>query len=175
MFYVIRTFHGLLLMALCLLGGCAGTHTFNTAEETVLPLSRAWVNGRQVEYITTDISDPAMARAAGVNLSPRLRDAIGVRPSVLERVYKFAHGEQISVFQSAPSPVGGHSTDLNYSPLWRLTLVQWLKRSQQRELRSEEELLAAEENGDVSVTVTDIVVNCPITREIGGQARHGVR
>lgn len=174
-FYVTRIVCSVMLIASCLLAGCAATHSFDPARETVLPLNRAWVSGRQVEYVTTDISDPAMARAAGVNLAPRLRDAIGVRPSVLERVYKFPHGEQISIFQSAPSPVGGDSTDPAYSPLWRLTMVEWLQRGRQRELRSEEDLLAAEEKGEVSVTVTDIVVNCPITREVGGKALTGVR
>lgn len=37
-----------------------------------LPLNFAWVDGRKVEYITTDISDPAMAQMLGVNLVPRL-------------------------------------------------------------------------------------------------------
>ena len=105
-----------------------------------------------------------MARAAGVNYAPRLHDAIGVRPSVLERVYKFPQGEQISIFQSAPQPVGPASTDLSYSPLWRLALVHWTKPERFRELRSEEELLAAQENGELSINVTDIVVNCPITK-----------
>jgi hypothetical protein len=116
-----------------------------------------------------------MAQAAGVNYAPRLRDAIGVRPTVLERVYKFAQGEQISVFQSAPQPVGPDSKDPSYSPLWRLTMVNWVKRDRMRELRSEEELLAAEERGDLSIDLTAIVVNCPITKEVGGQALRGVR
>ena len=165
----------LVLMVIFLLCGCATRANYDPAKETVLPLQRAWINGRQVEYVTTDISDPAMAQAAGVNYAPRLRDAIGVRPSVLERVYKFAQGEQISVFQSAPQPVGPDSRDTSYSPLWRLTMVNWVERDRMRELRSEEELLAAEERGELSLDLTGIVVNCPITKEVGGQALRGVR
>jgi hypothetical protein len=163
------------VIVICMLCGCATRAVYDPALETVLPLQRAWVNGRQVEYITTDISDLAMAQAAGVNYAPRLRDAIGVRPSVLERVYKFAQDEQISVFQSAPQPVGPDSKDTSYSPLWRLTIVNWLKRDRMRELRSEEELLAAEERGELSIDVTAIVVNCPITKEVRGKALRGVR
>lgn len=166
---------GLFSVALFLICGCATRADYDPVKETVLPLQRAWVNGRLVEYVTTDISDPAMAHAAGVNFAPRLRDAIGVRPSVLERVYKFSNGEQISVFQSAPQPVGPGSHDQSYSPLWRLTLVNWLKRERMRELRSEEELLAAEERGELVLDVTSIVVNCPITKEVGGQGLRGVR
>lgn len=152
--------------AVVLLSGCANTRTFDASTHTVFPLNRAWVNARQVEYVTTDISDSAMAGMAGVNYAPRLRDALGAKPSVLERVYKFAGGEQISIFQSAPQPAGPASTDLAYSPLWRLALVRWSKPALVRELRSEEELLAAEEKGELSIELTNVVVNCPITRDV---------
>jgi hypothetical protein len=56
-----------------------------------------------------------------------------------------------------------------------LTLVNWVKRERMRELRSEEELLAAEERGELSLDLTAIVVNCPITKEVGGQGLRGVR
>jgi hypothetical protein len=144
--------------------------------EVRLPLHRAWVDGRQVEYITTDISDAAMARQEGVNHVPRLAQALGGpgRPAVTERVYKFVNGEQITVFQSAPLPTGGANTDVNYSPLWRMVLVRWMRPEALRELRSEEQVLAAQERGDVTLELTDIVVNCPITRSIDGLTLRGV-
>lgn len=160
---------------LWLLASCASSHFDVGGTETVLPLSRAWVDGQQVEYITTDISDAAMARAAGVNYAPRLRDAIASRPSVLERVYKFSGGEQISIFQSAPRPVGAGNTDQAYSPLWRLVMVTRRASGIGPELKSEEELLSAQEKGLVSLEVTDIVVNCPVTRAVGGGSLQGVR
>lgn len=142
-----------------------------------LPLHRAWVDGRQVDYVTTDISDAAMARQEGVNHVPRLALALGGpgRPSVTERVYKFVNGEQITVFQSAPLPTGGANADPNYSPLWRMVLVRWVRPAAVRELRSEEQILAAQERGELALEVTDIVVNCPITRSVDGQALRGVR
>ena len=168
--------HGLrlpvgLALVLCLTACATGP------AEVRLPLHRAWVDGRQVEYVTTDISDAAMARQEGVNHVPRLAQALGGpgRPSVTERVYKFVNGEQITVFQSAPRPAGGVNADPNYSPLWRMVLVRWLRPAALRELRSEEEVLAAQERGDVSLEVTDIVVNCPVTRSADGQALRGVR
>lgn len=135
------------------------------------------MEGRKVEYITTDVSDPAMARMLGVNLVPRLADTISGpgRTSVVERVYKFAGNEQISVFQSAPSPTGATNTDRGYSPLWRVVMVRWLRPSAIRELRSEEQVLAAADKGDLALDVTDIVVNCPITRSLDGLPLKGVR
>lgn len=162
-----------LISVLALLGlvGCA-----SGPAEVRLPLHRAWVDGRQVEYVTTDISDAAMARQEGVNHVPRLALALGGpgRPAVTERVYKFVNGEQITVFQSAPLPTGGANADVNYSPLWRMVLVRWLRPDALRELRSEEQVLAAQERGDVALEVTGIVVNCPITRSVDGQALRGV-
>ncbi|MBK7719605.1 MAG: hypothetical protein IPJ36_12605 [Simplicispira sp.] len=59
-----------------------------------------------------------MAQAAGANYAPRLAGAVGAtgRSSVLERVYKFPAGEQISIFQSAPLPAGSANAVAAYSP-----------------------------------------------------------
>jgi hypothetical protein len=39
------------------------------------------------------------------------------RKSLVERVYKFPQGEQISIFASAPRPAGGANADTSHSPL----------------------------------------------------------
>lgn len=142
-----------------------------------LPLNFAWVDGRKVEYVTTDISDPAMARALGVNLVPRLAQAVPAqgRPSLVERVYKFVDDSQITVFQSAPSPTGPSNADASYSPLWRMVLVRWKQPSLARELTSEEQVLSAVEAQQLSMEISNIVVNCPITRSVDGQAIRGAR
>lgn len=167
-----------LALAALLLSGCASPWFDVGRTETVLPLNRAWADGRVVEYVTTDISDQAMARDLGVNFAPRL--ALAAAPSapgtsVLERVYKFAKDEQISVFASVPRPVGAESRDRSYSPLWRLVIVKWANPTQVRELTSEEAILAAEERKELTLDVTPIVVNCPVTRSREGGALKGVR
>ena len=165
------------ILAAALLGGCASPSFDAGRTETVLPLSRAWVDGRTVEYVTTDISDAAMAKAAGANYAPRLAGAVGGagHASVLERVYKFPGGEQISIFQSAPLPAGSANAVAAYSPLWRMVLVRWKAPANGRVLKSEEQLLAAEERGEVALEQTQIVVNCPVTRAVDGSALRGVR
>lgn len=167
----------LLILTGLALSGCSGTYFDQGRTETVLPLNRAWVNGHRVEYVTTDISDPVMAKALGVNYAPRLANALAVhgQHSVLERVYKFAHDEQISVFQSAPAPTGPNNKDSHYSPLWRMVMVYWKRPERRQELKSEEEILAAEDRGDLEVQVTQILINCPITRSVDGQALKGIR
>lgn len=164
-------------VSLSLLTACAGQYVDIGRTETVLPLNRAWVDGQKVDYVTTDISDAAMAQMIGVNFVPRLAEAItfGSARSILARVYKFTAGEQISIFQSAPNPTGAANSDRSYSPLWRLVQVRWLKQDKIRELNSEEALLAAEEAGELALQVTDIVVNCPVTRGADGQTLKGGR
>jgi len=165
------------IVALGFLTACAGPVPGGGRTEVVLPLKRAWVDGRTVEYITTDVSDAAMARMSGANHVPRLANAIPKtgQPSVLERVYQFPGGEQISMFQSAPTPAGPANADRNYSPLWRIVLVRWRSPDQVRELKSEEELLAAEDKGEVTLSITNVVANCPVVRAADGQALRGVR
>jgi hypothetical protein len=130
------------------------------------------VNGGQVEYVSTDVSDAAMAKIAGINFVPRLAAAIaeGSNASLVERVYKFPKGEQISIFQSAPLPTGAANVDRDYSPLWRIVLVRWIKPDRVRELKSEEELLSAQDKEEVSLEITKIVANCPVIRGVDGLA-----
>jgi hypothetical protein len=164
-------------ISLSFLNACASQHLNVERTEAILPLSQAWVDGYRVEYVTTDISDALMAQMAGVNYVPRLADAIthSGSKSILERVYKFPRSEQISIFQSGPKPTGAANLDRNYSPLWRLVLVQWTRPEKVHELKSEVELQAAEDLGDVSLQVTEIVVNCPIIRGGDKQALKDVR
>ena len=159
------------------LTACASTSFDAGRSETVLPVSRAWVDGRVVEYVTTDISDAAMAKAMGANHVPRLAEAAHALPghSLLERVYRFPNSEQINIFQSAPNPAGAENQDSNYSPLWRLVLVRWKNPQFVREIKSEDRLLEAEDRQELSLEITDIVVNCPITRDSTGKSLRGVR
>ena len=165
------------LSSVLALAACASAPFVAGGAETAVPLSRAWFDGRKVDYITTDVSDAGMAQMLGVNHVPRLADALPApgRRSVVERVYKFAGGEQISVFQSAPSTAGAGGAISAYSPLWRVVMVRRIQPAGGRELQSEEQVLAAAERGEVALDVTDIVVNCPITRSADGQALKGIR
>jgi len=157
-----------------LVAACASPAFDAGQSETVLPLNHAWFEGHKVQYVTTDISDRTMAQALGVNYVARLADALA-EPGVAERVYKFPGDEQLSVFQSAPRPTGAQNADRAYSPLWQMVLVRWRKAQAIRELRSEKEILAAADGGLVSLEITSIVVNCPITRSVDGLPLKGVR
>jgi len=160
-----------------LLTACASPFFDVRRTETVLPLSRAWVDDQIVEYVTTDISDANMARMIGVNYAPRLAGALRSQSnqSIVERVYKFPNEEQISIFQSAPNPVGADNDDKSYSPLWQVIQVRWKNPLVIQELKSEEALLVAQERNELELENTNIVVNCPVIRSAAGHKLKGIR
>jgi hypothetical protein len=153
-----------LLCSQLALAACAVPPVMPAAPRVSLPLRLAWYEGREVRYVTTDASDPAVAADQGVNFAPRLAAAISAAPgqSLTERVYKVANFPQRTIFQSVPGPAGSKSADTGYSPLWRMVFVTWRKPAEATELRSEEAVLAAEDEGKVTLQVTRIVLNCPI-------------
>lgn len=133
-----------------------------------LPLVSGWYEGRVVQYITTDVSDKDAAKRMGANYVPRLAYALPAQPrvpgqpSAVERIYSFTNFKQGGVLPSIPEPTGADSTNQNYSPLWQVHTVTWLPGQQARVLRSEEEVLAAADKGQVAIKPTNIVVNCPV-------------
>ena len=107
----------------------------------------------------------------------RLANAVKAGPgqSLLERVYKFQQNEQMNVFQSAPAPIGADNHDQHYSPLWRVVYVSWADEKFRKELTSAAAILEAEDRQELLLTITNIVVNCPVTRDVQGKALPGVR
>ena len=63
---------------------------------------------------------------------------------------------------SAPLPEGPSNGNPDYSPIWQVSLVTWVNAGQAHVLTSEEDVLAAVAAGEVTLTKTNIVVNCPI-------------
>ena len=162
------------LLSILLLASCssylAKPSPSDQSKSTItLPLLLGWHEGKTVRYITTDVSDQAVAKAKNANYAPRLRDAVPKYPkppqvkTVLERVYAFPNQEQTrSVFASVPEPLGYESQNSHYSPLWLMFVVTWKDPAKATELTSEEAILSAEDQGLVTIERTDIVLNCPV-------------
>jgi hypothetical protein len=139
--------------------------------ETInLPLIQGWFEGRRAYYVTTDASDAAMSAMMGANHVPRLANTLPPEPKVpgtpssTDRIYKFPNGEQASVLPSAPEPLGSTNSSNAYSPLWQIVNVTWNPGVNAVILRSERDVLEAEDAGRVTVVPTRIVVNCPVVR-----------
>jgi len=139
--------------------------------ETInLPLIQGWFEGRRAYYVTTDASDAAMSAMMGANYVPRLANTLPPEPKVpgtpssTDRIYKFPNAEQASALPSAPEPLGAGNASNAYSPLWQIVNVTWNPGVKPVILRSERDVLEAEDAGRITVMPTRIVVNCPVVR-----------
>jgi hypothetical protein len=177
------------ILPLCAaLAAALPAHAQEAADTVELPLISGWYEGKPVRYVTTDVSDRQAAVEMNANYVPRLANAIPPQPAApgqkgaVERIYAFANFRQGGVLPSLPMPTGSANADPNYSPLWQVHKVRWQDGRTPRVLKSEEEILAAEEAGEVKIEKTGIVVNCPVVIseygslphirvKLGGQAR----
>lgn len=167
-----------LAFAVLLIAGIGyGTARADEPTETLVIEMKAisgWYEGRAVQYVTTDTSDKDVAAATGSNFVPRLANAIPAQPlapgsfSALDNIYSFTNFKQGGVLPSVPEPAGAGNADKSYSPLWLMNKVTWLPNNQPRVLKSEEEVLQAAEKRQVSITKTNIVINCPVIFSVAG-------
>jgi hypothetical protein len=169
-----RAMTAALLTASCLwLGGCAlpTSPPSSPAFQVQMPLLRGWYEGKAVFYITTDVSDASVAKLKRANFAPRLGHALtatpagstaAVKPSSVDKVYAVTNFAQGSVFASAPQPMGYQNTESAYTPLWQMVTVTWKPGAAARSLTSEDEVLDAQEKGQVALQLTDVILNCPI-------------
>ena len=147
-----------------------------------MPVINAYYNGREIWFMHTEVSDAQMAQrlsnmVGGNNMMgmmatmhvPRLVD---VPKETAGKLYVFTNGVtqegakswgggpfgyQIDIFDSIPGQDG-------YTPLRNPYIVTWSENTAPRILKSVEEILAAERNGELTVTQSDVIVNAPIVQ-----------
>ncbi|MGH1522361.1 MAG: DUF7482 domain-containing protein, partial [Nitrosopumilus sp.] len=131
-----------------------------------IPMHQGYYNGEDVYYIITDSSDPTHAEIITENqgwkveLAPLLKNT---PEEALSKVYLFTngiegdgiHGYQDQIFTSTPA-----QADM-YSALTSHVHVTWNKDTTPRVLDSEEMVIAAAENGEVTLTELSVVLNMP--------------
>lgn len=137
-----------------------------------LPLTRGFVNGNEVFYISTEASDADLAdhltniTGSRVVFAPSLARA---PPASLANIYAFENGiEGSGPLGFQPNVADSQPGDERYSPLWRIILVKWNDDVTATELKSEQEILAAQQEGKLTISVTSMVVNCPFVQWEGG-------
>ena len=138
-----------------------------------VPSGMAYAEGKEIRFIHTEVSDPEIAKL----LSKMMNSPVLVVPSLkqapktmLANVYVFTNGVkgmgplgfQPDVFDSPPDTTG-------YTPLRSLTLVTWQDDQAAHELKSADEIKAAEAKGKVKIEQTDVVINMPWITWPGGQ------
>ncbi len=138
-----------------------------------LPLTRGFVDGFEVFYISTEASDEALAdhltkvTGSRVVFTPALQRT---PEGSLANIYAFANGiKGTGPLGFQPNVADSQPGDAEYSPLWKINMVEWRQGVTPRELRSEADILTAQSNDELTVTPTKLVVNCPFVKWNGGQ------
>jgi hypothetical protein len=140
-----------------------------------IPMMKGYQNGNEIFFIATDASDNQTAAAITnqtgfkVNVSPVLTKT---PESDLNQAYGFTNGIpgtgpfgfQLPVVETKPGEQG-------YSPLWKLNLVEWNQNAIPKELKSVQEVMAAQQNGTLAVKKTDVIVNHPVIKWDGGSLK----
>lgn len=136
------------------------------------PPVKGYYAGEEILFIHTEASDPqvtdmlTMMMGPRVVLMPRLAE---VPESLLANVYVFTNGLQGGgPFGFQPDVFDAVPGDEGYSPLRSINLVTWQEGVTARELRSVEEVKAAESKGEVTIKRPGIVVNMPVLTWPGG-------
>jgi len=143
-----------------------------TSLPITIPLTKGYVKGSEVFYISTEASDK--------DLADHLTEITGFRvvytPALqrtpvdaLAQIYAFENGiKGGGPLGFQPNVADSQPGDLNYSPLWAVNIVKWNDGVTPRELKSQTEILSGQKNNDLTVTPTGFVVNCPFVKWNGG-------
>ncbi len=130
------------------------------ATKITMPLVTGYYNDQKIYYVNTEASDAGVAAADGTTFVPKLTNSI--RVGATADIYVVTNNNQHNIVDSVPSPFGPANADPDYSPLWRVTLITWQSGFTPKTLTSEAAVLAARDAGMITLTATDIVVNCPV-------------
>ena len=143
------------------------------AVKPAVPNITGYVEGQEILFQHTEVSDPKVAElltemvSSPVLVVPALAQA---PPSLLANVFVFKNGVrgggpfkyQPDVFDNPPGSEG-------YRPLRALALVTWKNEQAARVLKSEREVKAAEQAGEVVIERPGVVVNMPLVTWPGGR------
>lgn len=143
-----------------------------------IPLQKAYENGSEIYFIVTDASDKQTAdmftniTEFKVNFAPILAKT---PESARSQVYIFKNG-----IQGGSRPLGLQTMVTNtnpeekgYSPLYQLNFVEWSSDDSitTKELRSVQEIMDANQSGQISINQTNIVIDFPAVKWNGGSLK----
>ena len=127
---------------------------------------RGWgPDGRTIYYIVTDATPSGPAESMGVVSSPKSANLIAHSGAI--DLFQFKNG----IIGSGPlgfqaGIAGASLDDENYSPMWRIYLVEWNDPKYAKILETKSDIDSFRADGLLSVTIarptnSDHIVNCP--------------
>jgi hypothetical protein len=144
-----------------------------TNAPVVIPLVKGLYDGKDILLITTEVSDKAMKDQIGnftgspVNYEPNL-----TKSQDIGNLWIFKNGVkgpgfmdfQASVVDSIPG-------DPSYTPLWKVSIVEWKTGVGVTPtiLGFDDAIAQAASKGQITITPTKVIVNCPILQWGGNE------
>jgi len=140
-----------------------------TLSNVSIPVSTGFIDGKIAYFIATDASTQEVASSVSnttgfkVNYAPTLANTSA---SARQQGFVFLNGfsgeeggplgSQLSVATAVPG-------DPDYSPLFDINYVQWNTNntSDIRILKSADEIFEAQQNGELIITKSNVVINSP--------------
>jgi len=160
-----------LLITIILLPAC--TPKQEMGMTAIMPVGRAYAEGREIYFMHTEASDADLAQLLSDMMDspvlhvPSLSDA---PDSALANVYVFTNGiEGMGPLGFAPDVFDNPPGTEGYTPLRRLNLVTWVASAAARELKSAADVLAADAAGEVTIEQPGVVINMPFVVWDGGK------
>lgn len=135
------------------------------APTVEIPVSKGYVDGKIAYFIATDASDKEAVESIANNTGYQINFApILAQTPESERGqgYLFLNGIKGEAPNGFQLPVANAVPgDEDYSPIWESNFITWNDNATARELKSVEEILAAQNNGELNIAETNIIVNSP--------------
>jgi hypothetical protein len=140
-----------------------------TSNNVSIPVSTGFIDGKIAYFIATDASTQEVASSVSnttgfnVNYAPTLANT---SDSVRQQGFVFLNGflgeeggplgSQLSVATAVPG-------DPDYSPLFDINYVEWNTNNSSniRILKSADEIFEAQQNGELTITKSNVVINSP--------------
>lgn len=161
------------VLALSVILAACNTQTQSTGSFAQVPAGLAYAEGKEIYFTHTEASDSGIAeKLTNMMKSPVIYvpSLAQVPESTLANVYVFENGVtgkgplgfQPDVFNNPPGTDG-------YSPLRQIILTKWADGIKAVELKSEAEILQAEQDGKLTTVKPGVVVNMPFLVWDGGK------
>ena len=115
-----------------------------------------YYDGHKVLYLSTDTSSKSEAASQHINYAPGLAKAL----SAAAHIYLITNGQ----FANRGPAFGSEPGESDYTPLWQEVLVTWKNPSKATFLGSDNDILAAQKAGKVTLKMTGTILNCPIIK-----------
>ncbi len=144
------------------------TGSSTITDAIYIPVAKGYVDGNISYFISTDASEKKVVSSVSnstkfeINYAPSLANT---SESSRQQGYVFINGIKGDGPYGFQLPVASATAeDEGYSPLFEINYVKWNDESNARVLKAADEVLASQNNGELTIAKSNIVINSPFVQ-----------